>query len=317
MTIKQLQSKSAVRRLIEIQEELGLKDIPFAETVRLGLHGANWGKIKAGTYTGSTTNALAKLEAAVAQYEKSRTPGIVEDGVVILDHVEQALDAVEIARANDDEHRLVVVVGVRGNGKTRTLSVIRSRYPGGYAMSARPSWTGSYVNFLNNFAQVLGLPESRSAGAAETAILNHLMTTAPGVITIDEFNHFSGGAINFIKAILNETRWVVVTATIPHHLSRMAADRSTAQESVQLLRRAVAIIHIPQVTAVTVEQIQRNLYPQIPLGEHTNAIMVAANGLHRLDSVAQILEDSESTQDIPAAIARHQRACQVTLKLSA
>lgn len=314
MTIKELRNHPTVLRLIEIQEGMAAKDIPFAQAMRFKLHGANWGKIKAGTYTGRPANALADLTAALDAHENPGQ-GEVEDGIVILPHVREALDAVDIATTADeqDEHRLVVVCGPRGSGKTRTLSLIRSRHSAHF-LSARPSWSGAYLNFLNRFADGLKIPHSRSAGDAEEAILSHL-AAVPCVICIDEFNHFSPAAINFIKAILNETRCVIVTGTIPHHLARMSADRATAQESVQLLRRAVAIIHIPSVAARTVELLARAFWPELKLGAGAAAeVAAAANRLHRVDSACQILADAEDAADIPAAVARHERACKVTLR---
>lgn len=316
MKATDLAKHPAVLRLTEIQQELDLKDIPFAKHLRFPMHGANWGKIKRGNYHGTVSSALASLIAILDEFERGRASGRVEDGILVLDHVQQTKDAVEVAKASNDEHRLVLIVGVRGSGKTRTLSLIRSLNDG-YTMSAMPSWSGSYLNFLNNFAAAIGLGHSRSAGEAETTILNLLKSTTPGVITIDEFNHFSAAAINFLKAVMNETRWVILAATIPHHLSRMASDRSTSQEAVQFVRRAVAIVHILPVSVLAVEQFQGAFYPDLRLGDHASAIATIANKIHRIDSVAQILDDSAGTDDIPAAIARHKLATAITLSPAA
>ncbi len=313
MTSAQLKSHPTVLRLHEIQVSLGLRDIDFANQLRLKIHGANWGKILKGTYTGRFDKALVNLQVALEDYEHGSL-GETEDGIVVLDHVRQSLDAVAIALSNDDEHRLVVVSGVRGSGKSRTLQLIHAKHKGHF-ISARPSWAGGYLNFLNRFAEGIGLAESRSAGAAEAVIIDSMSSTS-GVICIDEFNHFSPNAINFIKAILNETRWVVVVSTIPFHLNRMASDRQTAQESVQLLRRAVAIIHVPAVSVRTIEHIQRALFPEIDLNGNSPALASVANRLHRLDSVCQILGDTDPTDpsDLIKSIARHERFTKINLK---
>lgn len=311
MTSTQLRNHPTVLKLAEIQQKLGLNDIPFAKALRLGMHGANWGKIKAGTYDGNFSRSLLKLDVALADHSAQGT-GETEDGIVILDHVQTALDAVDIAMVAEDEHRLVVLSGPRGSGKSRTLSILHSRH-GGHSMAALPSWSGGYLNFLNKFAAGIGLHESRSAGSAETLILTHLGTSS-GLITIDEFNYFSPAAINFLKAVLNDTRWVIATATVPHYLARMAADRQTSQEASQLLRRAVAIIHIPTVTSRAVEQIQRAFHPHLDLSGQASSVASAANRIHRLDSVCAILSDAEDSADIPAAIARHERATKTALR---
>jgi DNA transposition AAA+ family ATPase len=311
MTASQLQSHPSVTALARIQSNLGLKDIQFANTIRLGIHGANWGKIKAGTYDGNYTAAATKLSVALEAYQNQGTGEAVE-GIVVLDHVRMAKDAVDLALASEDEHRLVIISGQRGSGKSRTLSLLHSIRQG-HSISALPSWSGGYLNFLNKFAAGIGVAESRSAGQAEDAILSAL-TESAGLITIDEFNYFSPSAINFLKSVLNTTRWAIAVATVPHYLSRMASDRQTSQEAAQLLRRASAIIHIPPVTARTVELVQRALYPEINVGGKSGAIASAANLLNRMDSVCAILADSESPEDIESAIARHKRFNQVTLK---
>lgn len=314
MTSTELKHHSTVTRLIAIQSELGLKDIPFANQLRLGIHGANWGKILAGTYTGSFTKALTKLEIALDAYHNPGT-GETEEGIVVLGHVREALNAMEIAKATDDEHRLVILAGPRGSGKSRTIALAHHRF-GGNTIEALPSWSGSYFDFLVQFADELGvsIDGKRSKGAFESAILDALKSD-PRAIFIDEFNYFSAAGINFIKAILNRTCCPIMTATVPHFLSRMVADNRTAQESAQLVRRAVAIIHIPHVTERDVMQVQLGLFPDLTItGDQAREISAAANRHSRLDSVYAILDDAESTADLAKAIGRHDRAKKVTLK---
>jgi DNA transposition AAA+ family ATPase len=313
MTATELKNHPVVRRLTSIQEALGLKNIPFADILRLGIHGANWGKILAGNYTGSFSNALTKLEVALDAYEHPGT-GDVEEGVVLLSHVREALDAFEIASKADDEHQLVILAGQRGAGKTKTISLVHHRY-GGSSLEALPSWAGSYYDFLKQFADGLGVTATgcHSKGAFEMAILSDL-AASPRPIFTDEFNYFSPAGINFVKAILNRTRCPVMLASVPHFLSRMAADTRTAQESSQLIRRAVAVIHIPAVTEREVVQLQTTLFPNLELSaDAARAIATSANRLGRLDSVYAILEDAESPADIQKAIGRHQRSKKTTL----
>lgn len=312
MTATELKNHPIVARLSALQSSLGLKDIPFAKQLRLGLHGANWGKILAGTYDGSFAKALIKLQVALEAYENPGS-GETEEGIVILRHVREACDAMKIASFAEDEHRLVVIAGLRGSGKSRTMSLVAHKFPG-HHMEALPSWAGGYLNFLNKFAAGVGVTTSRSAGDAEDAILSSLIQT-PSPIYIDEFNYFSPAGINFLKAVLNKTRCPIMTATVPHYLSRMSSDHRTAQESSQLLRRAVSIIHIPAVTDREVIQIQGALFPDLTLAPgNAGEIARSANRTSRLDSVVAILDDAESAADIPAAIARHERAFKVTLK---
>jgi len=313
MTASELKNHPTVQRLIAIQSDLGLKDIPFASQLRFGFHGANWGKILAGTYTGSFTKALTKLEIALDSYQNPGTAE-TEEGIVVLSHVREAIEAMEIAKLTEDEHRLVILVGPRGAGKTRTMKLVHNRF-GGHYMEALQSWSGSYFDFLHQFAHELeiSIDGKRSKGDFEIAILSALKADPRGIY-IDEFNYFSPAAINFIKAILNRTKCFLMTATIPHFLTRMAAESRTAQEAAQLIRRAI-IIHIPSVSERAVMQVQVSLFPDLEISaEHARAIATSANRHNRLDSVYAILEDSETSADIPKAIARHERSRKITLK---
>lgn len=304
MKSAELQSHPTVRELARIQTALDLRDIPFAEQLGMRYHGANWGKIKAGTFTGNLTSAVTHLSAVLDGYLRSTSgTGAIESGTVLLDHVTQFLDAIDIARANDDEHRLVVVSGPRGAGKTRVLSLTAQRH-NAIIISAMPSWGGAYLGFLNQFAEALGIPTARSAAEAERNIIQHV-NNGIGMILLDEFNHFSAAGINFLKALINQTRVVIGVATVPYHLQRMASDRSTAQESVQFLRRAVAIVHIPTLTTRTIIQLAGAIRPGLDVAKHASAIAQAANQGDRLDAACAILEDAASTDDIPQSIARH------------
>lgn len=299
-----------VLKLAQIQETLGQKNIPFAEFIGLKYHGANWGKIKAGNFSGNLQAAVNHLAACLDKYlQNASGAGAIESGTVLLDHVTQFLDAVDIARATDDEHRLVIVSGPRGSGKTRVLSLAATRH-NATILAAMPSWAGAYLGFLNQFAAGLGIATSRSAADAEQHIIAHLSEGTP-MILIDEFNHFSPSGINFVKSIINNTRAIIGVATIPYHLQRMASDRSTAQESVQLIRRAVAIVHIPAITPPVVNQLATALRPGLDVAPHAAAIATAANQGDRLDAACRILADATDTADIPRAIARHHLATRI------
>jgi hypothetical protein len=289
-----------------------LKDIPFAKQLNLGLHGANWGKIKAGTYNGNYTKAQTLLGVAWDAYQDPGT-GEIEEGVVILRHVTDVLNAVSIGLASEDEHRAIMLVGKRGSGKSRTLSLICAKHKA-TVIHALPSWSGSYLNFLNKFGEGFNLGPWRSGGDAESEILRSLSHTNP-VICIDEFNHFSAAGINFLKAVLNQTRSVLVTATIPHFLAKMASDRSTSPESAQYLRRCIAIIHIAEPDERSVLQIQRALFPDLELAPgQASAIAAAAVKMNGLDSVCAILDGSDDSADVPASIERHKRSLRTALK---
>ncbi len=306
MTATELKNHPVVQHLRQIQTELSLGDSKFKELIRFKIHAANWGKIIAGTYQGNFTNALVDFEVCLDAYENQGL-GELEEGIVVLDHVRQTLDAVDIANAAEDEHRLVILCGVRGAGKTRTQQLVHAKHPG-YITSARPSWSKSYLNFLNQLAATPGinLSESRSAGEAEGRLLKYMQETPRKTLCLGEFNYFSSDALGFVKTALNETQWTICADTIPFHLNRMASDRSTAQESAQLLRRAT-IIRIGTVTIRDVESIRKALFPHLDLTGHVTEIATTANQLSRIDTVCEILGDCNpgDPKDVPKAIGRY------------
>lgn len=316
MTAEEFKTHPVVLRLVEIQKELGMRDIEFAKHLGFDLHGSNWGKILAGTYDGRLEKCLLNFEVCLDEYEHEGL-GELEKGVVVLKHVREAIDAVSIANVAEDEHRAVIISGVRGSGKSRTLDLIHAKNVG-YKTSARPSWAKSYLNFLNNLAATKGmeLGDSSSAGKAESLLINYMKSAPRQTLCIGEFNYFNSDAIGFIKTVLNETTWSIFAETIPFHLSRMAASASTSQESAQFLRRCVAIIRIPAVTIQTVESLRRRLYPDLDLAGSYELISTTANQFARIDSICQILADCEpgNLRDVPKAVARHKRYHSANLK---
>ncbi len=315
MTATELKNHPTVLRLRQIQTEQGLKDPEFAKLLHFKLHHANWGKIIAGTYVGDFSKALVNFEVSLDEYENQGL-GELEDGIVVLKHVKEALDATEIGIAAEDEHRLTIVSGVRGAGKTRTLQLVHTKH-GGFITGARPSWSKSYLNFLNGIACTPGmeLGEFRGSRDAETHLLKFMKANPRKTLCIGEFNYFCSDGIGFMKTALNETDWAFTVDTIPFHLNRMASDRSTAQESAQLLRRTVAIIKIPPVSPRTVESIRKAMFPDLDLNGRLNEIATVANQFDRIDTVRQILEDADPSvpSDVANAIERHKRLHKVNL----
>lgn len=311
MNRDELKNSPAVRELAELQAARGLPDNDFARAVKLDYSGSTWGKIKAGTHAGNCENALAAVTRTLVSARV--TAGIVdvdEDGaVVILPHMRDAADAVQLARTSQDEHRLVLIVGQSGSGKSVTARTLERRYGGTY-VHAHPSWARSYMHCLAELSRQLGLgSEWRGAGDAERGILDSL-ARSPRLIIIDEANHFSRDAINFLKTILNETRCALVLCTLPNHLARLTAEH--AEESRQLIRRAVAIVHIPAVSSADVMALQLGLYPNIHLNGSAPAVASCSNRLHRMDTVRRIFDDCApgDMEDLPRAIQRVERMIQ-------
>jgi DNA transposition AAA+ family ATPase len=307
-----LKETSAVLELADIQKTLGLPDADFVRTVKLSYSGSSWGKIKSGTFSGNEAKALREAKRALASY-RTGGPVSVRLGDVMFDHIDQAADAVTIARAADDEHKLVIVSGTWGAGKSTTARHIVDQF-GGHYFHAKPSWASSYLRALTGIATAIGLGDDfRSVGDAETKVLRAL-EASPCLLVIDEANHFSKDSLNFLKTILNETKCAIVLFTLPGHLARIAATHS--EETRQLLRRAVSIVHIGSVSSADVMAVHSGLYPEIHLGHAAPSIAACANRHYRMDTVRRIFDEADpaDADDLPRAVERVERSIKTILQ---
>lgn len=309
-----LNQSSAVLELADIQKTLGLPDADYVRTVKLSYSGSSWGKIKSGTFSGNDAKALREVKRSLSSY-RNGGPVSVKHGDVIFDHIEQAIDAVQIARTATDEHKLVIVSGTWGAGKSTTAKHLSDHF-GGHYFHAKPSWAGSYLRALIGIASAIGLGgDFRSVGDAETKVLAAL-EASPALLIIDEANHFSKDSLNFFKTILNETRCAIVLFTLPGHLARIAATHS--EETRQLLRRAVSIVHIGPISSADVMAIQAGLYPEITLGHAAPSIASCANRHYRLDTVRRVFDEADpgDPDDLPRAVERVEKSIKTILQNS-
>lgn len=295
-----------VLRLARMQEDLHLNDKDFCRRIGFALAASSWGKIKAGTWSGNCVRALQAVQQALASGPVRQDAPGVDGDTVLLPHVSLAVDAVSAASAARDEHRLVIIVGKTGAGKSKTASYLAGKF-GGTLLNAAPAWEKSYLHALTSIGAGLGIGTSwRSAGAAERDILQSLQV-APRLIIIDEANHFNRATINFLKTVLNLTRCGLVLLTLPHHMARMSSD--SREEFPQLLRRSIAIIHIPTITGEEVGAIQRGLYPQVELA-NAAPLCTLANQFHNLDTVRRVLDEIDAGQTPEAAVKAVRRQIQ-------
>lgn len=306
----ELSKHQDVLLLARMQEDLHLNDKDFCRRVGFTLASSSWGKIKAGTWSGNCDNALQAVRQALASGPVRQDAPEVDGDTVLLPHVSLAADAVAAAALTKDEHRLVFIVGKTGAGKSKTASYLAGKF-GGVLINAAPAWEKSYLHALASIGAGLGLGTSwRSAGTAERDILQALQV-APRLIIIDEANHFNRATLNFLKTVLNLTRCGLVLLTLPHHMARMSSD--SREEFPQLLRRSIAIIHIPSITGEEVAAVQRGLYPQVEL---TNAapLCALANQFHNLDTVRRVLDEIDAGQSPEAAVKAVRRQIQTIIQ---
>jgi len=308
-TSSDLKDYPPVLALARIQKQRGTPDRDFAFTIRFEFSGSSWGKIKAGTFNGNIGKAITAVKRALAFAQSGRV--IESDGdVVVFDYIADAVASMEIARASRDEHKLTLVVGASGSGKSATLNYLHHKF-GGDLLNAHPDWSHSYMAELTGWAEGIGLTANfRTVREAQRAILDNLKSR-PRSILVDEANYFSRDGLNFVKAICNETECPIALGTLPNDLRRLNAEHN--YETRQVIRRAVAIIAIPPVDSATVSALHLSHFPQLTLNGYAPQVASLANKYHRIDTVMRVFAetDPEDPQDIPSAIQRVERSIKV------
>ena len=292
---------AALEELAALQVEHGLADEAFSKQVKLGYSGSSWGKIKAGTFSGSWEKASASVKRALitARGGIARSVG----RFVLFEHIDALLSGIALAREEEGPNRLLIVVGKMGMGKTEIARYL-AREEEAAVVEGRPAWAGSYMAALGDFAAALGLQgDWRSVAAAEQAVVEELRLS-PRLIVVDEGNYFSSQGLNFLKLVLNRSRSVVVLLTLPPDFARMLA--TNRHESRQLVRRAVAILQIPDVSERDVRSMHAAGWPDVAINGHAPQVAAAANKFGGFDLVARVLDEADPAdgEDLPAAVAR-------------
>ena len=90
-------------------------------------------------------------------------------------------------------------------------------------------------------------------------------------------------------------------------MARMSSD--SREEFPQLLRRSIAIIHIPSITGEEVAAIRCGLYPQVDL-PNAAPLCALANQFHNLDTVRRVLDEIDAGQTPEAAVKAVRRQIQ-------
>ena len=309
-TAKALATWAPVLQLANLQRERGWPDAHFARSIKFDYSGSVWAKIKVGSFNGSLPKAIASIKRANAFTQTGRHIDHTEGGIVLLDHILDAENAVTLARHATDDHRLVIVVGHSGAGKTVTLNYLTRKF-GGNIIQGLPSWGRSELSAVTGLAEGLGIVEEiKTVRQGERAILASLQAV-PRLVPIDEANYFNAYGLNLIKTIINKSSAAVVIGTLPDALRRMNAEHN--HETLQLVRRAVAIVQISPVDPATVTALAATLAPGVHINGHAAALASFANRSHRADTVARVLDETEpgNPDDLPVAIERVERAIRI------
>lgn len=312
VTAAELKDWAPLLKLVHIQRAKNVPDGDFVRVAHFEKSGSAWGKMKCGNYNGSISNAVSAIKRALKYVQESRA--IEHEGSTIMfDHVLDAIASVQIAQANaakGDEHRITMVVGPSGSGKSSTLDYLHEKF-GGDRLEALPDWKKSYMSALADFAAGIGISGAfRRVHQLQDAILEDLVSR-PRFIGVDEANYFCREMLDFIKVICNKTHCTLGLATLPDDLRHLNAVHN--HEMRQVIRRCVAIIKIPPIDSSMVAAVHDARYSRLNLNGYSPLIATLANKYHRIDTVVRVFDeaDPEDSQDIPNALKRVERSIAV------
>lgn len=121
----------------------------------------------------------------------------VDPGFVMTSTASQIIDVLEAAQSM---HRMAVVVGAPGTGKTMAFRQYRRTYPQVvWIVTMQPCHTTSSA-VLREIAAVLGLPAEHAAADISRSITRRL-TDTHGLLIVDEAQHLSPPALDQLRSI--------------------------------------------------------------------------------------------------------------------
>lgn len=253
-------SRELVEKLITLKGRVGEmegKEMSDAEFARrfLTFSSTTWSKLCSGTYPGGRWDAMIdKMEASVDALE-AQLPGLKERAnysrsFVKTQLAKAAFAAVNKARTDGGDRRVVVVLAPTGHGKTALAEYFRGK--GAIAVEGRQAWRASYKSFCSDVAAAAGRKISASApeGRAEAEMIS-VLGNRSGILFIDEANTMSGPCANAIKYIVNRTPYTVVIAAIPQMWDKFLAG--ARDEVLQLVNRCQPVIRSSRVAVKDVE----------------------------------------------------------------
>jgi hypothetical protein len=234
-----------VSRLIELQA--GDSDLSFVES-KLSVSTTVWCRIKSGKYQAEDhSRVLRKLTADLSAIldNEAMTGSVKTHRILPLSHITASRNALNMA-FSEERNRIVIVLADTGGGKTMiTKSIARDFSSRSAVVEATEAWRKSYLAGIQGISRVVGIEEPRNnMRQAEAELIAHL-SKSPRILLIDEGNYFGAACLNLIKAIVNQTKSIVVILAMP--VLWKFITRTSHQEARQLRNRAAAILEFTTV----------------------------------------------------------------------
>lgn len=295
-----------VSRLIEIQELLDLPNKRFAD-LHLSLSETSWFRIKANDYRAADhTSVLKKLTEDLSRYldREAMESTVKTQKILALSHITASRDALNMA-FSEERNRIVIILADTGGGKTMIArNIARDFSTRAVLVEASESWRKSYLAGIQGIARASGISEPRNnMRQAEAELIDHLKKS-PRIIVIDEGNYFGSACLNLVKAIVNQTRSIVVILAMP--VLWKFITRTSSQEARQLRNRAAAILEFTAVRKADVALALSEVVPNWATlnGSSSSAVNVvtdAANSFglwNTVFSIAAFINEESGAQDL-------------------
>lgn len=255
-----LRAKELVEKLIALKGRIAEtegKEVSDAEFARrfLTFSSTTWSKLCTGTYPGGKWGAIIEKMSASVDAIEAQMPLLAERAKYSRSFVKTALAkaafaAVNKARTDGGDRRVVVVLAPTGHGKSALAEYFRGK--GAIAVEGRQAWRASYKSFCLDVAAAAGrkVAPSTNEGRAEAEMIS-VLGNRSGILFIDEANTMSGPCANAIKYIVNRTPYTVVIAAIPQMWDKFLAG--ARDEVLQLVNRCQPVIRSSRVAVKDVE----------------------------------------------------------------
>lgn len=296
---------------MEIQGEVSNKQ--FADA-HLTVSETVWFRVRGGKYPAEDhTRVLNKLTDDLSRYldREEMESSVKTQKILPLSHITAARDALNLA-FREERNRVVIVLADTGGGKTMiTRSIARDFSTRTIVVEATEAWRNSYLAAIHGIARAAGISEPRQNKRQAEIELLELLNKQPRIIVIDEGNYFGSAALNLVKAIVNQTRSIVVILALP--VLWKFITRASSQEARQLRNRAASILD--QFDTLRKSDVTLALNETVPnwntlngsSGAAVNIVMDAANSFglwNTVFTIASFINDESAGQSLTLDIVK-------------
>jgi hypothetical protein len=254
-TWKPSPSDRAVIEALILEEKKSASAAEFSRDF-LPFGDAKWSKIKNAIDPEAKDSYFDKVSSAMQEellgelrsltdsipLERARAERMNDQEIIPLSQFRAVAVAVSECRNKKTPERLVKYLAPTGGGKSMLCNYLVKKEKA-QVVEARDVWKRSYFTVLKDLCKALriSVTTDNSPSMLEDALIKEL-SSKRYLLVIDEAEFFGASAINGLKLLLNNTRLVLVTCSIPEAHDKW--NRYFPMEAGQLSRRTHAIVEL-------------------------------------------------------------------------